>query len=535
MSRTLIHILSVVCLVSAVAEPAAAQRRSRFRRSLRSNDAVKASFKAATTEPSKSTVRVLIDDKPVALGCVVSAEGEVLTKASLVKEGTLTLRLPDGSKVPAERQKTDEPFDLILLKAKSGSFTPIKFSDATPNAGRFVAAPTETGTIMGVGLVTIDAKRAGLRRSRNDTSQQRRSYLGVSLVPSQGGGVLVNQQVQQNAPVYRYGIRRGDKIMSLDGDKVNSVDDVRQVLRRHKPRDRIEVVVIRDGDEKKATIRLGTPPGIDQWGGGPFSERRYNFPTVITHDIRIQPAECGGPLVSSSGEVVGLNIARALRVATYAIPGEAIEGLLTKLRPAAAVSETVPETPGNISSSRLSAPGDSVAPLAMPKPNLPAPEIARTIPVPPTPVPPSPGPPTPVATPPVPPTTPPATAPVKPSAPINGASGSATLFVYQRKVSDAPLSRFMNLAEREKSRVVLIDAGEHEPQPTVKKLRAAWANANGVTFHRISVTTPADANDATRLKVLQNATAVWVTGAVPASTLSGTKLADSLQAVQLKR
>lgn len=93
----------------------------------------------------------------------------------------------------------------------------------------------------------------------------------------------------------------------------------------------------------------------------------------------------------------------------------------------------------------------------------------------------------------------------------------------------------MNLAEREKSRVVLIDAGEHEPQPTVKKLRAAWANANGVTFHRISVATPADANDATRLKVLQNATAVWVTGAVPASTLSGTKLADSLQAVQMKR
>ena len=93
----------------------------------------------------------------------------------------------------------------------------------------------------------------------------------------------------------------------------------------------------------------------------------------------------------------------------------------------------------------------------------------------------------------------------------------------------------MNLTKGQKSRVVLIDAGESEPQPGVKELKAAWTKANGTTFHRISVATPADANDAGRLKVLQNATAVWVTASVPTNTLSGTKLEDSLRVVQTKK
>lgn len=121
------------------------------------------------------------------------------------------------------------------------------------------------------------------------------------------------------------------------------------------------------------------------------------------------------------------------------------------------------------------------------------------------------------------------------SAPIKAVSGSATLFAYQDKVSDAPLSRFMNLTDQQKSRVVLIDAGESGVQPGVKELKAEWTKADGATFHRISVATLADANDAARLKVLQNATAVWVTSAVSANTLSGTKLAASLQAVQAKK
>ena len=70
----------------------------------------------------------------------------------------------------------------------------------------------------------------------------------------------------------------------------------------------------------------GGPAGAGPLGGGPFSDRRWGFSKVIPHDLGIAPTECGGPLVDLDGHCVGVNIARALRVASYALPGERGEG-----------------------------------------------------------------------------------------------------------------------------------------------------------------------------------------------------------------
>ena len=60
----------------------------------------------------------------------------------------------------------------------------------------------------------------------------------------------------------------------------------------------------------------------------------------------LKPNECGGPLVDLDGRVIGLNIARAGRTETYAIPSEVILQLLPELlaaKPAYTVSEEVTE------------------------------------------------------------------------------------------------------------------------------------------------------------------------------------------------
>ncbi|MHC4406264.1 MAG: hypothetical protein ACYTG0_42060, partial [Planctomycetota bacterium] len=80
--------------------------------------------------------------------------------------------------------------------------------------------------------------------------------------------------------------------------------------------------------ELKLSATLGEPPADfwprhvpeDAWGGGPFSERRFGFPLAMVHDMPVQPSDCGGPVVDTDGNVVGINIARALRVTNYAIP-----------------------------------------------------------------------------------------------------------------------------------------------------------------------------------------------------------------------
>ena len=55
---------------------------------------------------------------------------------------------------------------------------------------------------------------------------------------------------------------------------------------------------------------------------GVVSERRSGFADVIQHDIELAPGDCGGPLVDSDGQVIGINIARRARESSLAIPIE---------------------------------------------------------------------------------------------------------------------------------------------------------------------------------------------------------------------
>ena len=65
---------------------------------------------------------------------------------------------------------------------------------------------------------------------------------------------------------------------------------------------------------------------------------------AIRHDSVLRPQDCGGPLVTSSGDIVGINIARALRVSSYAVPTASVSKVLAKLRESAAV-DTSKEKP----------------------------------------------------------------------------------------------------------------------------------------------------------------------------------------------
>jgi serine protease Do len=52
----------------------------------------------------------------------------------------------------------------------------------------------------------------------------------------------------------------------------------------------------------------------------------------LQHDTVIRPADCGGPLVDLDGKAVGINIARAGRTESYAIPAEDVIALIAELK-----------------------------------------------------------------------------------------------------------------------------------------------------------------------------------------------------------
>jgi serine protease Do len=66
--------------------------------------------------------------------------------------------------------------------------------------------------------------------------------------------------------------------------------------------------------------------------GSKLSDHRTGFPMVLQHDTVLRPVDCGGPLVDLNGKVIGINIARAGRTETLAIPAEAVKPLLDDLK-----------------------------------------------------------------------------------------------------------------------------------------------------------------------------------------------------------
>jgi serine protease Do len=65
--------------------------------------------------------------------------------------------------------------------------------------------------------------------------------------------------------------------------------------------------------------------------GSVLSNRTNGFPVVLQHDSVVLPTDCGGPLVDLQGRVIGINIARAGRVESDAVPSETIRPLLADL------------------------------------------------------------------------------------------------------------------------------------------------------------------------------------------------------------
>ena len=69
---------------------------------------------------------------------------------------------------------------------------------------------------------------------------------------------------------------------------------------------------------------------------GEFSPHRSGFPRVMQHDILGSRSVVGGPLLDLDGRCIGMNIARANRAESFAIPVEDLKALAERLMKQAA-------------------------------------------------------------------------------------------------------------------------------------------------------------------------------------------------------
>ncbi|MGH7149945.1 MAG: PDZ domain-containing protein [Planctomycetota bacterium] len=91
-------------------------------------------------------------------------------------------------------------------------------------------------------------------------SADERAFLGVSTAPAEGGKGLLVQEVTEGSSAEKAGIQAGDILLRFAGKKPKDFEALAAAVRQRKPGDKVEVVVLRDGEDQKFDVVLGKAP-----------------------------------------------------------------------------------------------------------------------------------------------------------------------------------------------------------------------------------------------------------------------------------
>lgn len=278
-------------------------------------------FNGIVESARHATVRVFAGDRQVALGTIVDADGYILTKASELRPD-ITVKLAAGPRLPVEVIGVSDRFDLAMLKVPATELQTVQWAGQPARVGSILATPDGGPTPASFGVVSVEPRKL-----------QSSGFLGVALMPDNGSQI---RQVIPDSPAARADLQPGDRILAIDDMEAESRDAIVELLAPKRPGQTIELRFRRDDTVKEVRVRLGrrteaTAGARTSILGGDLSDRRSDFPMALQHDTTLRPDECGGPLVGLDGKAIGLNIARAGRVTSYALPAESLTPLIQQM------------------------------------------------------------------------------------------------------------------------------------------------------------------------------------------------------------
>lgn len=293
----------------------------------RNHRSVREAFRSVVQQAVGGTVQVFCGNARVAFGTVIDSHGYILTKASELKDNP-ECRFSDGRSLPAQLVTIDDQLDVAVLRVEATNLTPVVWrrGEVPPRGSWLVTA--NTGELpLAIGIVSTEPREIPMPRA----------MLGVSLEDADNGARVA--QVLPDSPAAEAGLQENDIVIEVNGKPTPSREALIALIRSMRPGDQVTVVVLREGERKEFTARLVEMQQLQDGRssfqnnlGGPLSRRRWGFPMVVEHDATVRPSECGGPVVDLEGHAVGINIARAGRVVTYALPYKVLEPLIEDVK-----------------------------------------------------------------------------------------------------------------------------------------------------------------------------------------------------------
>ena len=288
---------------------------------------IRAAFNDVVRDARASVVQVVVDGEERALGTIIDEEGFIVSKASELSGEQFKVILSTGRGYEAKLVGIDRKNDLAMLKIDAARLTAVEFTYQKPGLGRWVACVGLSRSPEAVGI--ISAKPREIKPAQ--------LVLGVILRAHPDG--LWIDAVSEGFGAQKAGIKEGDVLTHVGKKKVIAVEQVIGQLQALAEGDEVQVRIVRSGEPMRLTVSLsefGPDPRsraerMNRMGSS-LSERRRGFELVLQHDAEIRPEHCGGPLVNLKGEVVGINIARAGRISSYALPSSLVRQKMAMLK-----------------------------------------------------------------------------------------------------------------------------------------------------------------------------------------------------------
>lgn len=286
-------------------------------------------LRSPVASAAASTVKIFSEKRQVALGAIVQADGLVLTKLSEVENRPKIRVERSGKSYSAKVFKQNEENDLAILKIEAKDLPVIAWSNVTPKLGAFVLTASTERQPLALGTYSVQPR---------STREGEQAFLGVQPIVAMNGVRVTD--IQRGSASYEAGIRDDDVIMKIAGKPTVDVASLVKVIREHRPGDQVTIDYQRNGVARTtqatfagrglASERAARFKMMNRLGAVP-SRRDGNFPSVFQHDTPLFPEQCGGPIVDLDGRVIGLNIARKGRAASYALPATHVKTLIDEM------------------------------------------------------------------------------------------------------------------------------------------------------------------------------------------------------------
>ena len=309
---------------------------------------IQSALRPLSSKLAQSTVVIETEHGHKTLGTIISSQGFIVAKYSELK-GVEFLCHIGGKEFSGQSIFYHSIHDLILIQVDPKHLKdtkPISFYQNPSHnlVGRMVASAGTDDTAAKIGVVSVIPQQFDTQQPKLEDGID----LGATVSPfvvtkrtpdSDSSQILRGLEVQRvytRSVSERAGLFVGDLLQTVNGVELSTWYELKEFAKSLRVGQKISFVVLREGKKKTLSTRIRsfTPKmQLDRWGGGPFSDRRFGFQRVISHDSVIEPGQCGGPLIDLEGNVLGINIARSMRVATFAIPLQEVEAFVRYVKP----------------------------------------------------------------------------------------------------------------------------------------------------------------------------------------------------------